>query len=299
MLFRSHEQMLKYIPDYIEKVVAEAVNTDAMPEKWDENALNEALRQKVYPDECTFVVTREMLEKWDYDYVIKKISKEVIKAYEQKILNIAEMTDGQVDYHQVERNELLRSVDKNWIDHIDAMDQLRKGIGLRGYAQQDPVIAYKQEGYEMFDEMINRIQTTTISRLLKGRIVRVQNGAPSPVNPAIAARAREIMQQKIKEQEEAAKAAAQNANLAEQTSEQPAEEMHEAVLTPSNGKISSAAKTESGPVIGGEPEAPKDLAANIGGKQIPKTMPKSAKVGRNDPCPCGSGKKYKNCCGKV
>lgn len=294
-----HEQMLKYIPDYIEKVVAEAVNTDAMPEKWDENALNEALRQKVYPDECTFVVTREMLEKWDYDYAIKKISKEVIKAYEQKILNIAEMTDGQVDYHQVERNELLRSVDKNWIDHIDAMDQLRKGIGLRGYAQQDPVIAYKQEGYEMFDEMINRIQTTTISRLLKGRIVRVQNGAPSPVNPAIAARAREIMQQKIKEQEEAAKAAAQNANLAEQTSEQPAEEMHEAVLTPSNGKISSAAKTESGPVIGGEPEAPKDLAANIGGKQIPKTMPKSAKVGRNDPCPCGSGKKYKNCCGKV
>ena len=294
-----HEQMLKYIPDYIEKIVAEAVNTDAMPEKWDENALNEALRQKVYPDECTFVVTREMLEKWDYDYAIKKISKEVIKAYEQKILNIAEMTDGQVDYHQVERNELLRSVDKNWIDHIDAMDQLRKGIGLRGYAQQDPVIAYKQEGYEMFDEMINRIQTTTISRLLKGRIVRVQNGAPSPVNPAIAARAREIMQQKIKEQEEAAKAAAQNANLAEQTSEQPAEEMHEAVLTPSNGKISSAAKTESGPVIGGEPEAPKDLAANIGGKQIPKTMPKSAKVGRNDPCPCGSGKKYKNCCGKV
>lgn len=294
-----HEQMLKYIPDYIEKVVAEAVNTDAMPEKWDENALNEALRQKVYPDECTFVVTREMLEKWDYDYAIKKISKEVIKAYEQKILNIAEMTDGQVDYHQVERNELLRSVDKNWIDHIDAMDQLRKGIGLRGYAQQDPVIAYKQEGYEMFDEMINRIQTTTISRLLKGRIVRVQNGAPSPVNPAIAARAREIMQQKIKEQEEAAKAAAQNANFAEQTSEQPAEEMHEAVLTPSNGKISSAAKTESGPVIGGEPEAPKDLAANIGGKQIPKTMPKSAKVGRNDPCPCGSGKKYKNCCGKV
>jgi preprotein translocase subunit SecA len=115
-----------------------------------------------------------MLEKWDYEYAIQKISKEVIKAYEEKIVNISKDTNGQVDYRQVERNELLRAVDKNWIDHIDAMDQLRKGIGLRGYAQQDPVIAYKQEGHEMFEEMIDRIQMTTISRLLKGKIVKVQ-----------------------------------------------------------------------------------------------------------------------------
>ena len=130
-----HEQMLKYIPDYIEKVVGETVNTEAMPEKWDEDALNEALKTRVYPDECTFTVTRDMLERWDYQKAINKISKEVIAAYEQKIVNIKNETHGQVDYHQIERNELLRSVDRNWIDHIDAMDQLRKGIGLRGYAQ--------------------------------------------------------------------------------------------------------------------------------------------------------------------
>jgi preprotein translocase subunit SecA len=173
-----HEQMLKYIPDYVAKVVNESVNTDAMPEQWDEEALNAALEQKVYPDECEFDITKEMLEKWDYDYAIQKISKEVCKAYEEKIENISKETNGQVDYHQVERNELLRAVDKNWIDHIDAMDQLRKGIGLRGYAQQDPVIAYKQEGHEMFEEMIERIQTTTISRLLKGKIVKVVPQAP-------------------------------------------------------------------------------------------------------------------------
>jgi preprotein translocase subunit SecA len=144
-----------------------------MPEQWDEVALNEALQQKVYPDECTLEITKAMLEKWDYEYAINKISKEVTKAYEEKIVNITKDTDGQVDYHQIERNELLRAVDRNWIDHIDAMDQLRKGIGLRGYAQQDPVIAYKQEGHEMFEEMIERIQTTTISRLLKGRIIKV------------------------------------------------------------------------------------------------------------------------------
>ena len=180
-----HEQMLKYIPDYVEKVVNETVNTDAMPEKWDEESLNNALKTKVYPDECTFEITRDMLERWDYEAAIKKITNEVKKSYEQKIINIKNDTHGQVDYHQIERNELLRAVDRNWIDHIDAMDQLRKGIGLRGYAQQDPVIAYKQEGYEMFTEMIERVQTTTISRLLKGRIVRLRPGQlPARPQPA-------------------------------------------------------------------------------------------------------------------
>ncbi|MDE6597113.1 MAG: preprotein translocase subunit SecA [Clostridia bacterium] len=270
-----HSQMLKYIPDYVAKVVGEAVNTEAMPEKWDEVALNEALKAKVYPDECEFEITREMLEKWDYEYAIDKISKEVEKAYEKKIENISIETEGQVDYHQVERNELLRGVDRNWIDHIDAMDQLRKGIGLRGYAQQDPVIAYKQEGYQMFDEMIDRIQTLTISRLLKGRIVRVQPSRPvpiqripaepiAPMNPAVAARAQQIAEERAAAERAKAPAPAQN-----------------------NAKASA-------PVIGDTPQPPSDLATNIGGKMQPKVAAK--KIGRNDPCPCGSGKKYKDCC---
>ncbi len=185
-----HEQILKYIPDYVTQVVNETVNTDAMPEQWDGAALNEALKQKVYPDECAFEITPEMLNRWDYDAAIHKICKEVSKAYEEKIENISKDTNGQVDFHQIERDELLRAVDRYWVDHIDAMDQLRKGIGLRGYAQQDPVIAYKEEGHEMFDEMITRIQTTTITRLLKGRIVRMPanmlHGRPMPA-PAPAA----------------------------------------------------------------------------------------------------------------
>lgn len=179
-----HDQILKYIPDYVAKIVNETVNTDAMPEQWDEAALNEALKQKVYPDECTFEITKEMLLRWDYEAAINKIVKEVTKAYELKIENVARDTNGQVDFLQIERDELLRAVDRYWIDHIDAMDQLRKGIGLRGYAQQDPIIAYKEEGHDMFDEMIERIQTTTISRLLKGRIVKVPanmaQGRPMP-----------------------------------------------------------------------------------------------------------------------
>jgi preprotein translocase subunit SecA len=238
-----HEQMLKYIPDYVLKVVSETVNMEELPEKWDLDVLNQALQQRVYPDECDFEITEQMAEKWDNEYAIEKISKEVIKAYEQKIINIKEETHGQVDYHQVERNELLRTVDRNWIDHIDAMDQLRKGIGLRGYAQQDPVIAYKNEGYDMFEEMVERIQTVTISRLLKGRIVRVEQ------KPAPSQQAKPI---------------------------------------------------PTAPVA--KPEAPKPLTqeavqefmTNAQSVNRPKVNKKS--VGRNDPCPCGSGKKYKDCC---
>ncbi len=179
-----HEQILKYIPDYVAKVVNETVNTDAMPEQWDGVALTEALKQRVYPDECTFEITPERLAHWDYEAAINKICKEVTKSYEEKIENIARDTNGQVDFHQIERDELLRAVDRYWVDHIDAMDQLRKGIGLRGYAQQDPVIAYKEEGHEMFDEMIERIQTTTITRLLKGRIVRMPANMFTKAQPA-------------------------------------------------------------------------------------------------------------------
>ena len=70
----------------------------------------------------------------------------------------------------IELRVLLSTVDRNWIDHIDAMDQLRKGIGLRAYGQVDPIISYKKEGFDMFDEMVERIQRTTISILLKARI---------------------------------------------------------------------------------------------------------------------------------
>ncbi len=200
----------------------------------------------------------------------------------------------------------MRSVDRNWIDHIDAMDQLRKGIGLRGYAQQDPVISYKQEGYEMFEEMIDRIQTTTISRLLKGRIVRIQQQprqrpdvrrAPQPrqeqageqsapprpmppqLPPELIEKARELMAKRLKEHEEAMKQQAQNAE------------------TEDSGNAEQQSKASNGgPVIGDAPEAPTDLMANIGGKQLPKVAQKNTKIGRNDPCPCGSGKKYKDCC---
>ena len=167
-----HEQVLKYIPDYVAETLSAAVNVDDMPELWNEMELNAALEAKVLP-EGTNYVTRERLTKWDYDLALKKISKKVEKEYEKKIEELKELG---IDFYAVERRVLLMTVDRNWIDHIDAMDQLRKGISLRAHGQVDPIISYKQEGFEMFDEMVERIQRTTISVLLKVKV----EGRPAP-----------------------------------------------------------------------------------------------------------------------
>ena len=169
-----HDQVVKYIPDYVADTIAAAVNVEAMPELWSEVELNAALEAKILP-EGTNYVTRERLMKWDYETALRKITNKAIKEYENKI---EELKEFGVDFYALERRVLLMTVDRNWIDHIDAMDQLRKGISLRAYGQVDPVISYKQEGYEMFDEMIQRIQRSTISVLLKMKIE--MRPAPAP-----------------------------------------------------------------------------------------------------------------------
>ncbi len=184
-----HEQVLKFIPDYVAETIASAVNVDSMPELWNEEELNAALEAKVLP-EGTGYVTRERLTKWDYELALKKICNKVVKEYEKKIEELKALG---VDFSLIERNVLLKTVDRNWIDHIDAMDQLRKGISLRAYGQVDPIISYKKEGFDMFDEMIERIQRTTISILLKVR-VQIQPAqpatapTPAPAQPAQPAR---------------------------------------------------------------------------------------------------------------
>ncbi|MBE7080909.1 MAG: preprotein translocase subunit SecA [Clostridiales bacterium] len=174
-----HEQVLKYIPDYVAETLSAAVNVEDMPELWNEEELNRALEMKVLP-EGTNYVTRERLMKWDYETALNKISKKVAKEYEKKIEELKEMG---IDFGAIERRVLLMTVDRNWIDHIDAMDQLRKGISLRAYGQVDPVISYKKEGFDMFDEMIARVQRTTISTLLKVRV----EARPAPIQQMPAA----------------------------------------------------------------------------------------------------------------
>jgi len=127
---------------------------------------------------------------------------------------------------------LLRSVDTHWMDHIDAMDELKRGIGLRAYAQQDPVVAYRMESFDMFEQMTTNIREDTVKYMLT---LRVRTQAET-------------------ERRQVAKVTSTN--------------------TPGAG-------------AGGD------------GTEKGRTIRKGKKVGPNDLCPCGSGKKYKNCCGDV
>ncbi len=155
------------------------------------------------------------------DELTERFCEAAEKTYEAKE---AEVTSPIM--RELERVILLRVVDEYWMDHIDAMDDLKQGIRLRAYANTDPIVAYKQESLSMFEEMIAAIQAETVRRLFSVRLRKDE----------------EVKRERV------AKATVEN--------------------------------------VGGDGTTPK------------KQPRKVTKIGRNDPCPCGSGKKYKNCCGR-
>ena len=212
-----HEDILKLIPDFVRYVVVSSVDNENKPDTWDIDALNGAIEMKLLPKDSNFV-TQERVENWDFEYFVEKLTEETINVYQEKIDRYKE--EG-IDFTEIERMVLLRNIDTKWIDHIDSMDQLRKGISLRGYGNVDPVIEYKKEGFEMFEDLTAAIQDDTITLLLKAELRR------APVE---------------------------------------------------------------------RPEMPKGLQTNQTGPVAPRKAKQD--IGRNDPCPCGSGLKYKNCCGK-
>ena len=116
-------------------------------------------------------LSNENLQELDIEQVTDMVYEKAKDVYDQK-----EQTFGASVMRELERVFMLRTVDEFWMDHIDAMDDLRKGIGLRAYAQTDPVVAYKEEGYEMFEAMIAAIQQETARRLF---LVRLQQAPPS------------------------------------------------------------------------------------------------------------------------
>ncbi len=216
-----HSDILKLIPDLVNAIISRTVNVSQEPAKWDKDALNKALEEVVLPVGENYI-TDERLKNWDVEEILERVTRRVIECYEQKIKKYAEMG---LNFTEIERFVLLRNVDTKWIDHIDAMDTLKRGISLRGYANENPINAYKREGLEMFNAMVESIQEDTVRLLLKAEI----RNAPAA-----------------------------------------------------------------------RPARPQNLQANDNAaqKSANTTPVAKKKVGRNDPCPCGSGLKYKNCCGK-
>ena len=165
--------------------------------------------------------------------VISEIKEKAHNIYEDKSEKFGET------FRELERVVMLKIVDQKWMEHIDNMDELKNGIGLRAYGQKDPVVVYRMEGFDMFDQMVQDIKFDVVKLLMHAS--KRDEGAS---------------------RKEAAKIT--DAGLQQKT----AIELVDGKLSPKEGGIN---------------------------KTIVNDTPK---IGRNDPCPCGSGKKYKNCCGK-
>ena len=165
----------------------------------------------------------------DAEKIAEQLKKLALEIYSKKE---EEITSEQM--RELERVVMLKVVDEKWMNHIDSMDELKNGIGLRAYGQKDPVVQYRLEGFDMFDEMINDIKFDVTKILMHIR-----------------------QQGKVKRQETV--------------------------------KITGEALEAIHSVDGG---------SKIGTDVDRTVRNEGPKVGRNDPCPCGSGKKYKQCCGK-
>ena len=213
------EEMIGELSDGI---AVQFADEKAFPEQWDWNGIKRSVRKQFNfrletPDE-------DSLDGLNADGLGQLIFEEAIGRYRRK-----EQAVGGTDLRELERYIMLQTVDNLWKDHLLSMDHLKEGIGLRGYAQQNPLLVYKKEAFEMFQDMIGRIMEETV-----GILFRIQIEASESI----------------------------------QELGQPREQK----LTYSSGDEASRKKTP--------------------------TRRAEKKIGRNAPCPCGSGKKYKKCCGR-
>ena len=213
--------VMEMIRDKAEALADTHAGDKAHAEDWDLKEIREAVYKQFNFRLDSF--DEETLDGLNHDGLAEMIFEAAGKRYEER-----EAAIGFDEFRQLERVVMLQTVDSLWKDHLLSMDHLKEGIGLRGYAQQNPLIVYKKEGYELFQDMIERVKEETL-----GILYRIQIAEP----------------QKIEEYR------------------QPKEQQ----------------MVFSG---GGEPE-----------KKSPQKR-SAKKIGRNAPCPCGSGKKYKKCCGK-
>jgi len=215
------DSIIEMIEEKAEAIADTYVEERVHPEEWDHKAIADAVYQQFNFRLNT--LEKDTLDGLNQDGLAELVNEAAIQQYREK-----EKVVGANEFRQLERYVMLQNVDNLWKDHLLCMDHLKEGIGLRGYAQQNPLIVYKKEGYEMFNDMIARVKEETL-----GILFRIQVAEPEHI---------------------------------------------EDFRQPQDQKLVFSSS--------GEGEAKKK-----------PTKRASTKVGRNAPCPCGSGKKFKKCCG--
>ncbi|MCI5687685.1 MAG: preprotein translocase subunit SecA [Emergencia sp.] len=238
------EYIINMMKTIVNAIIDPIVVDSKFPEEWDFETMNKNLRKITANYRGKSSHTADELREMTEESLRESVIAEFEKLYEQKEVEV-----GAEQMREVERMILLRVVDNLWMDHIDAMDQLKSGIGLRALGQQDPAAAYAKEGFDMFEQMISAIQEDTVKYCYN---VTVET---------------KTERRAIMEAEKATK--------------------------------SDFVEDDTVRAMQGQGQLPE-------GAQVPERENKpetyrreQPKVGRNDPCPCGSGKKYKNCCGRA
>ena len=240
----------------ITEIVRQFVPHASIEEQWDVPELEEVLRNEWQLD----LAIQEMINESssiDADEILEAVIAAADEAYEQKVALV-----GRDSFSAFERSVMLQTLDRNWREHLAALDHLRQGIHLRGYAQKNPKQEYKREAFELFAAMLDAVKHE-VTRI----VMNVQIQSPEQLEEA-----------------------------AEQMEE------HSSHLENVEFRHAEFAEAEAAPGPAAAPVAVDAAAAMVGAAMSHAQAPDGQnvpKVGRNDPCPCGSGKKYKQCHGKI
>ncbi|MGH8270626.1 MAG: SEC-C metal-binding domain-containing protein, partial [Steroidobacteraceae bacterium] len=241
----------------------------AMPGDWDLEGLSKALES----DFNVRVNVKSWLEQepeLEEPALRERLARDVDQAYDAKVARI-----DAVLMHHIEKDVMLRTLDAHWRDHLAAMDYLRQGIHLRGYAQQDYRTEYKREAFLMFTAMLDRVKFETVTRLMQIE-VRTQE----EVDREEEERRRRLMRALQAQHAEAMSALSGGGEMPEDAGAQAAAR---AAMMGGGARGLGGAEPLAGPHPPADPQG-----TFVRGER---------KIGRNEPCPCGSGKKYKHCHG--
>ena len=286
------QEILDRIEDACDIKVSNYIVAKSYPEDWNLEGLHTDLQRTLGME---YNLTLEQAMKKTPEQVLDEIIG-LCKARYDKLTKII----PEADFRNIERRFLLMTIDQVWKEHLYAMDQLKDSIRFHGYAQKDPLMVYKNEGFKLFEGCLEKIATLTMLRILNIRITLPNGMTVSP----------DQLQLKPQEQIDAERKAAE---AAQNAGEQPQEgEQLSAEGAKAAGLAGQAAASESN-AISEDPQAqPMPQSALPGTRQVRRTYTNPAimeaarrraqaagpKLGRNDPCWCGSGLKYKKCHGK-
>ncbi|MBV8083765.1 MAG: SEC-C domain-containing protein, partial [Chloroflexi bacterium] len=291
VIYGERQKILKKedLKDSILDMVREELNNlvattcaDDYQDNWDTEALLSALKP-IFPVPEDF--NAEELKKFTREELLEVLEDAADKAYEAKE---AQMTAPLMRH--IERLVLLRIIDTLWVEHLTTIDDLREGIGLRAYGQQDPLVAYKAEAYDLFQSLMGSIQHDVVHTIYNVNIIiqpmqppaeQIESGpAPQP-SPEPAGAVQNLPRE-----------VPRPSRVVESVAPAPAQ----APAPPAGNGASSA--RQAARAFGSSPYANASTNREEPAARKPVAAA-AAKVGRNDPCPCGSGLKYKRCHGKA